>query len=123
MSPLELLTNFAKEIGGLEVTDVVTLIGELPGYWNIDHQFTQFIMTMEESHKKAQRAGLPITNNWLVTFATSPLLLANSFPNNCPEWERKPKAANMWWAWKDTFNSLHKNLKRDTRLGRGEDLF
>ena len=31
VSPLELLAHLAGEIGGLEVTDVVTLIGELPG--------------------------------------------------------------------------------------------
>ena len=36
VSPLDLLAHFAKEIGGLEVTDVVTLISELPGYWNSD---------------------------------------------------------------------------------------
>ena len=36
VSPLELLAHFDKEIGGLEVTDIVTLIIELPGYWNSD---------------------------------------------------------------------------------------
>ena len=36
VSHLELLTHFDKEIGGLEVTDVVTLIGELTGYWTSD---------------------------------------------------------------------------------------
>ena len=51
VSTLELLAHFAEEIGGLEVTDVVTLIGELPGYWNSDPQVLQFIMTMEEAHK------------------------------------------------------------------------
>ena len=82
VSPLELLAHFAEEIGGLEVTDVVTLIGELPGYWNSNPRVPQFIMTMEESQKKAQRAGLPITNNWLAAFATSSLLLANTFTND-----------------------------------------
>ena len=46
VSALELLAHFAEEIGGLEVTDVVTLIGELPGYWTSDPRFPQFIMTM-----------------------------------------------------------------------------
>ena len=27
----------------------------------------------------------------------------------------------MWKAWKDTFNPLHKNIERETRLARGED--
>ena len=52
VSPLELLAHFAKEIGGLEVTDVVTLIGELPVYCTRDPCVPQFIMTMEEAQKK-----------------------------------------------------------------------
>ena len=47
VSPLELLAHFAKEIGGLEVTDFVTLIVKLPGYWSNDPRVPQFIMTME----------------------------------------------------------------------------
>ena len=76
---------------------------------------------MEEAQKKAQRAGLPITDNWLAAFATSSLLLANSFPNDRPEWDGKPKADQTWRAWKDTFNPLHKNPERETCLVRGED--
>ena len=52
VSPLELLAHFAKEIGGPEVTDVVTLIGELPVYCTRDPCVPQFIMTMEEAQKK-----------------------------------------------------------------------
>ena len=123
VSPLKLLSHFAEEIGGLEVTDVVTLIGELPGYWNSDPQVPQFIMTMEESQKKAQRAGLPITNNWIAVFATSCLLFVNSFPNNRPEWDWKPKSDQTCRACKDTFNPFHKNLEREIRLARREDSF
>ena len=109
-SPLEVLAHFSEEIGGLEVADVVTLIGKLTGYWTSDPCVPQFIMTMEEAQKKAKRAGLPIANNWLAEFSTSSLLLANSFPNDCPEWDGKPKAHQTWRAWKDTFNPLHNNL-------------
>ena len=78
---------------------------------------------MEESQKKAQRAGFPITDSWLAAFATSSLLLANSFPNDRPEWDGKPKDDQTWRSWKDTFNPLHKNLHRETRLAREEDSF
>ena len=83
-------------------------------------------MTTEKAQKKAQRAGLPITDNWLAAFATSSLLLPPpqiSFPNNRPEWDGKSKANQTWRAWKDTFNSLLKNIERKTRLARGEDSF
>ena len=123
VSPLELLAHFAKEIGGLEITDVVILISKLPGYWYSNPRVPQFIITMEEAQKKAKHSGLPITENWLAPFATSSLLLANSFSNDCSEWYGKPKADQTWKAWKDTFKLLHKNLERETRLARGEDSF
>ena len=78
---------------------------------------------MKEAQKKSQRDGLPITDKWLAAFATSSLLLANSFPNDRPEWDRNPKADQTWRAWKDTFKTLHKNLERKTRLVRGEGSF
>ena len=80
-------------------------------------------MTMEEAQKKAKLAVLPTNNNWLVAFATSSLLFANSFRNNCPEWNGKPEADQTWKAWKDTFSLLHKNIEHETRLTRGEDSF
>ena len=123
VSPLELLSHFAEEIGGLKVTSVVTLIGKLPGSWTSDPRVPQLIMAMEEAQKKAQRAGLPITYNWLAAFATSSLLLSNSFPNDRPDWYRKPKANQTWRACKDTFNPLNKNLECETRLSRREDSF
>ena len=49
-------------------------------------------MKMKEAQKKAQRAVLPITDNWLAEFATSSLLLSNSFTNNRLEWDGKQKA-------------------------------
>ena len=91
VSLLEILAHFAKEIRGLEVTNAVTLFGKLPGYWSRDPHVPQFIMTMEESQKKSKCAGLPITDNWLAAFSTSSLLLANSFPNDRPEWDENPK--------------------------------
>ena len=36
VSPLDLLAHFAKEIGGLKVTDAVTLIAKIPSYWTSD---------------------------------------------------------------------------------------
>ena len=110
VSPLELLAHFSEEIGGLEVTNVIALISELPGYWSSNPRIPQFIMTMEEAQKKSKHAGLPITKNWLAAFSTSSLLLSKSFSNDRPERDGKPKADQTWKSWKDTFNSLHKNL-------------
>ena len=98
VSPIELLTHFSEETGGLKVTDVVTLIGELPGYWTSNPRFPQYIMTMEKAQKKAQQSGLPTTDTWLAAFIISHPLLGNSFPNDHPEWDGKTKADQMWMA-------------------------
>ena len=108
VSPLTLLAHFAEEIGGLEVTDAVTLISEIPGHWSSDPRLPQYIISMEEAQKNAKRGGLSITENWIAAFATSSLLLANSLPNNFPEWDGNPKADQTWKAWKDTFNPFQK---------------
>ena len=80
-------------------------------------------MTVEEAQKNSQQAGLPITDNCLAEFSTSSLLLANSFPNDCPEWGGKLKADQTWRSWKEMFKPLHKNIERDTHLAKGEDSF
>ena len=78
---------------------------------------------MEEAQKKAKRAGLPITDNWISAFATSYLLITNEFPNDRPEWDGNPKADQTCKARKEKFNPLHKNLECVTNLARGEDSF
>ena len=118
VSLIEFLAHFSKEIGVLKVTNVVTLIGKLPGYWTRNPQVPQFIMTMEEAQKKSQHAGFPITDNWIAAFATSSLLVVNYFTSNHLEWDGKPKAKQTWRSWKDTFKPLYKNLERKTRLTR-----
>ena len=55
-------------------------------------------MRMEEAQQKATRADLTISNEWLAAFATSSLLLNNSFPNNRPAWDNKIKADQTWSA-------------------------
>ena len=56
---LTLLAHIAASIGGLEVTDVVALLLELPSYWSTDPRVPQFIMRMEEAQRKATRTDLP----------------------------------------------------------------
>ena len=96
VSPIALLAHFSHKIGGLEFTDILALIGEIPGYWYSDPHVPQYIMVIDESQKKAARTFFPITYNSLAAFATSSLLLANSFPDNRPEWDGKPKVQYKW---------------------------
>ena len=70
----------------------------------------QYVMKLEEAQQKADRAALPISDDWLAAFATSSLLHANSFSTNRPSWDGKAKAEQTWVAWKGYFLPLHKNL-------------
>ena len=47
----------------------------------------EFIKQFNDAKKKATRASLLITDNWLAAMATSDLLSANSFPNDRPTWD------------------------------------
>ena len=49
-----------------------------------DPHVPEFINRLDDAQKKATRAYLPTTNDWLDDMATSSLLLENSFPNDCP---------------------------------------
>ena len=110
MDPLTLLAHIADSIGGLEVTDVVALLLELPTYWAADPRVPQFVMRMEEAQRKATRANLPISNEWLAAFPTSSLLQENSFPNDRPAWDGKAKSDQTWSAWKGFFEPLQRYL-------------
>ena len=118
VDPLTILAHIATNIGGLEVTDVVALLLELPAYWATDPRVPQYVMRMEDAQRKATRADLPISDAWLAAFATSSLFQANSFPNDRLTWDGKAKAAQTWTAWKAFFEPLQRSLERETRVAR-----
>ena len=58
---------------------------------------------MEDAQKKAARADLPITDDWLVAIASCSLLSADSFPKQRPDWNGLDAASKTWTLWKTTF--------------------
>ena len=95
VTPLQILAHIADAIGGLEVTDVVALLAELPTYWAAVPNVPQYVMRLKEAQRKADCANLPISGAWLAVLVTSSLLHANSFPTNHPTWDGKSKAEQM----------------------------
>ena len=73
----------------------------------------EFINRFYEAQKKATKASLPITDDWLAAMATSALLSANSFPNNCPAWDGLVPSDQTWTAWQLKFVSLHNAMERE----------
>jgi hypothetical protein len=63
--------------------------------------------------KKAARAALPITNEWLVPTATKSLLSAGSFPIQQPVWDAKLPTTKTWAAWKQWARESQLTIERE----------
>ena len=82
-------------------------------WWAEDPRLPEFINRFNDAQKKATRASLPITDNWLASVATSALLSEKSFPNDHPYWDGLVPSAQTWTAWKLKFFPLHSAMERE----------
>ncbi len=69
---------------------------------------------MEDAHKKAKRASMPIANNILMMMASVAVLTVQCFLHKVDEWEGLPACDRTWRAWKVAFRLAH--LKRQLQL-------
>jgi hypothetical protein len=90
----------STSMAGLEATDIVSLFLDMQAWWEEDPRVPKYINCLEDAQKKAHRAGLPITNKWLVATASKLLLIAASFPTQRAVWDAKLPATKRWPAWK-----------------------
>ena len=84
--------------GGLEATDIVTLLLATLGCWSEDPRVPEYINGLEEAQRKSVRALLPIDNKWLAAITTSSLFAAGSFPKQRPDWDSLLCANKTWTA-------------------------
>jgi hypothetical protein len=96
----DMLQHLATSTAGLEATDILTLVMEMQGWWEEDPRIPEYINRLEDAQKKANRAGLAITNKRLAATASKSLLSAGSFPLQRPAWAAKLPATKTWAAWK-----------------------
>jgi hypothetical protein len=78
---------------------------------------------LEDSQKKAKRAGMPISDIELVMMALAAVLAAQHFPREVDNWEGLPSSSRTWAAWKMAFCLAH--LKHQCQIlasGGGEPL-
>ena len=110
--------------GGLEASNIVSLLSATLGWWDDDHRVPEHINRLKDAQKKSVRAKLPIGKKWLAVIATGSLLAAGSFPKQIPDWYSLPCANKTWTAWKTTFCSHHLTLEREQRAtGERGDVF
>ena len=93
-------------------------------FWKDNPRALEYINKMEESQKKASRAGLTITDNWLVAIASSSLLAVGSFSKQQLDWDGLNNTTKDWTLWKSTFRSVQLAIKREQRdTNTHSDLF
>ena len=77
---------------------------------------------LEDAHKKATRAGMPIADVELVMMASAAVLAAQHFPREVDNWEGLPSASCMWMEWKMAFHLMHVKRQQQILALGGESL-
>ena len=78
--------------GGLEATNVVSLLSATLGWWDDDPCVPVYVNCLEDAQKKSVRAKLPIDDKWLAAISAGLLLAARSFLKQRSNWDSLPCA-------------------------------
>ena len=120
----DFFTRLKGGSGGLEATDIVSLLSATLGWWAEDPRVPEYVNRLEESHRNSIRALLPIYDKWLAAIATGSLLAAGIFPKQRPNWDILPRANKTWTARKNAFRAHQLTLEREQRVtGERGDVF
>ena len=121
----DLIDHLTTSTVGLEATDIVSLFIDMVGLWREDPRVPEFINKMEEAQKKAARANLPISDEWLAAIATKSLIAEGSFPKVRNEWDSRAAAAKLQWTdWKKWAREAQIGVEREQRAtGDRGDVF
>ncbi len=76
---LEIMTHLNANSGGLHAIDMISLHSNMTQYYVQADGIPRFIVMMEDSQKKAKRAGMPIADVELVMKALAAILAAQRF--------------------------------------------
>jgi hypothetical protein len=117
------MTFLNANSGGLHTIDMISLRTNMHQYYTQADGIPQYIIMLEDSKKKAKRAGMPIANIKLVMMASAAVLAAQHFPHEVDNWEGLPSTLRTWAAWTTAFCLVH--LKRQRQIlasGGGEPL-
>ena len=101
----DFFTRLKGSSGGLEATDIVSLLLATLGWWAKDPRVPEYVNRLEEAQRNSIRALLPIDEKCRTAIATGSLLVAGSFPKQQPVWYSLPRANKTWTAWKTAFRA------------------
>jgi hypothetical protein len=110
VSALDIITFLDTNSGGLQAVDMISLRTNMHTNYVQADGISQYINMLEDAHKKANWAGMPIADVKLVMMASAVMLAAQHFPRKVDDWEGLPTTSRTWTAWKKAFRLAH--LKR-----------
>ncbi len=116
------MTLLDANSGGLHAVDMITLCTNMIQYYVQAKSIPQYIVMMEDAHKKVKRAGIPIANVELVMMASVAVLAAQHFPRKVMDWEGRPAIDRTWRVWKVEFRQAHIQRQRQLQASGGGEL-
>ena len=108
----DIITHLDDNCGGLHPSELITLPGEMSGYYATAVGIPEYIYAMERAQRKLLRGNLPMSNDALLAIASSSVLAAQTFPRVTDEWEARAPANKTWAQWKIVYNAAHTARKR-----------
>jgi hypothetical protein len=122
VTALEIMALLDANSGGLHAVDMILLCTNMHQYYVQADGIPQYIIMMEDTQKKAKRAGMPIANVELVMMALAAVLAAQHYPHEVDDWERLVSSARTWEAWKIAFCLAHIKQQCQLQASGGEPL-
>jgi hypothetical protein len=121
VTALTIFDHLHKHSGGLHALDMVSLTIQMIQYYEGMPDIPKYIFLLEDAHRKAARAFLPITNQTLTILASTALLAADTFPRTNELWEELDPADKTWAAWKTAYLAARKKRANRLRATGGAD--
>lgn len=107
-----ILTHLDNNCGGLHPSELISLPGEMAGYYATAAGIPEYIYALERAQRKLLRGNLPMSDDALLAIASTSVLAAQTYPRITDEWEERPSATKTWANWKTVYNAAYTARKR-----------
>ena len=97
---------------GGEAINVIGLQQGMLSWWVENPRVLEFVTRFEEAQRKTTRAGLAISDKWLVDVTSRSLLVEKILPGKRPKFEGLPRLERTREKWKSHFQDAQEALER-----------
>ncbi len=109
VTALAIFDHLRESSSGLHALDMALLTIQMSQYYKGTPDIPKYIFLLEDAHRKAARAHLPVTDQTLIVLASTALLATDTFSRTTELWEEVDPAIKTWAAWKTAYLAAHKN--------------